>query len=129
MFRAHKEAHSMKIGAGGLQSQVAQEGAPVSKIDAARMRPAGEDIGADVSNYRAQVNREDLFRTVEKMNNAAALFNQPYKLRVREKDKKLKVELTFKDGSRVIKEIPPERILDLAENLEQAMGLMIDEQV
>lgn len=119
----------MKIGAGGLQAQAAQDVAPVNKIDPVRLKPTEENIGTDISNYRGQVNRADLFKAVEKLNNAATLFNHPYELRVREKDKKVKVELISKHNSRVVKEIPPERILDLTENIEQAMGLMIDEQV
>ncbi|HOV79653.1 MAG TPA: flagellar protein FlaG [Bacillota bacterium] len=119
----------MKIGAGGLQAQVAQEVAPVNRIESVRLKPAEEIIGTDVSNYKAQVNRADLFKAVEKLNSAAALFNRPYELRVREKDRRIKVELVAKGKSRVVKEIPAERVLGLADDMEQAMGLMVDEQV
>lgn len=64
----------MKIGAGGLQSIIAQDA--VRTLDAARLRPtAGEELlqSEDLALRRM---RYELNKAVERMNRAAEMYNQ-----------------------------------------------------
>lgn len=119
----------MKIGAGGLQAQVAQDGMPGTKAETGRLKTAKETLDADISHYQNPVNRSDLFKAVEKLNKAAELFNQPYEFRVNEDGKKPTVELTTGDKTQVVKEIPSNRVIALAQHMEQTVGLLLDEHV
>lgn len=119
----------MKVGAGGLQSQVTQDVTQVRRVEQGRQYFSDERQSTENSNYQKPVDGAELFKAVEKLNNAAVMFNCPYFFKIREEKKKQKVELTIRGKSTVVKEVPPERVLVLAEEPEQAMGFALDEQI
>lgn len=75
----------MKIGAGGLQSIVAQEAART--LDAARLKPTvGEELlqSEDLALRRM---RYELNKALERMRRTAVMYNQPLDLSLIKKDK------------------------------------------
>lgn len=80
----------MKIGAGGLQSMVAQDATRV--LDAGRAKPtAGEALlqGEDLAMRRQ---RYELHKAVERMRQAAELYNQPLEFRVKKEKLRIKAQ-------------------------------------
>lgn len=78
----------MKIGAGGLQSMIAQDATRV--MDASRARPdAGEALlqGEDLAMRRQMY---ELNKAVERMRRAAEMFNQPLEFMVKKDKLKIK---------------------------------------
>jgi hypothetical protein len=78
----------MKIGAGGLQSMVAQDASRV--LDTSRGRPTAEEAllqGEDLAMRRMQY---ELNRAVERMRQAAELYNQPLEFIVAKDKPKIK---------------------------------------
>ncbi|RDV84782.1 hypothetical protein [Ammonifex thiophilus] len=101
----------MKVGAGGLQSQILYEGLAV-------LRP---DVVAEKELSLAR-NRtwpeEELVRLVEELNLAAALFNYPYRFRV-ERDRSGRIGIfRYREGKEEAEEITPEEAKALKEKLQ-----------
>ncbi len=74
----------MKIGAGGLQAQVAQESARV--LDTGRARPTAGEALLQSRDLALRRQRYELHKAAERMRRAAELYNQPLQFKVK-KDK------------------------------------------
>jgi len=115
----------MKIAAGGLQSLV-NDVLPVKKIDflAGQKKQESEQREA-ISSY-AGVDRENLGKTVEKLNRATELFEQRISFKIHDETKRLMVRVIDDNTGEVIKEIPPEDMLDIEANISKMIGIILD---
>ncbi len=73
--------------------------------------------------------REDLNRIVETVNKTSELFNRHLKFKFYEKTNRTIIQIIDDKTDTVIREIPPEKLLDMAANMERAVGLIFDENV
>ncbi len=78
----------MKIGAGGLQAQIVQDAARVQ--DVSRFKPTVEEVLLQSEDLALRKMRYELNKAVEKMRQAAEMFNQPLDFIVK-KEGKLKI--------------------------------------
>jgi hypothetical protein len=78
----------MKIGAGGLQAQVVQDAARIT--DASRSKPTVEQVLLQSEDLALSKMRYELNKAVERMRQAAEMFNQPLDFLVK-KEGKLKI--------------------------------------
>jgi flagellar protein FlaG len=69
---------------------------------------------------------EDLEEEVEKINTAAQTFNTGLRFRIHEGSERVMVEVVDLDENEVIKEIPPEKILNMVAQIQNIIGLFID---
>jgi flagellar protein FlaG len=69
---------------------------------------------------------EDLEEQVEKINTAAQTFNTGLRFRIHEESERVMVEVVDLDENEVIKEIPPEKILNMVAQIQNIIGLFID---
>lgn len=70
----------MKIGAGGLQAQIAQEAARVP--DASRVRPTAAEALLQSEDLALRRLHYELNKAVERMRQAAQMYNQPLEFSV-----------------------------------------------
>jgi len=75
----------MKIGAGGLQALVAQDA--VRNLDAGRLKPTTEETLLQSEDLALQKMRYALNKAVERMRQAAEMYNQPLEFMVKRGDK------------------------------------------
>lgn len=69
-----------------------------------------------------------LLEKVEQLNETAQLFNKKLHFEIHEETQRIMVQVMYADTGEVIREIPPQRILDLLARIEQALGILVDEK-
>lgn len=74
----------------------------------------------------AGVNLDQLRRAVEELQTTANLTNRQLEFRLEGDFERLQVKVVDRMKDEVIREIPPTRILEMADRLKTAMGMMVD---
>lgn len=69
---------------------------------------------------------EDLQDAVEKVNITADTFNISLRFRIHEESERIMVQVVNLENNEVIKEIPPEKILNVVAQIQNIIGLFID---
>lgn len=123
----------MGIGGGGLEAmatyelttavQKTQKSVPSEKSKEAIANSIGE-----VDSSQSKVNPEELIKVVDKLNKTSDLYNQGLRFKVHEGTERLMVQIVNEDSGEVIKEIPPEKVLDMEASIRQIVGLIIDKK-
>ncbi|OPX92023.1 MAG: FlaG protein [Pelotomaculum sp. PtaB.Bin104] len=121
----------MRIGSGGLQAVITNDAVKQPRPPDNVQRLANEPPGETGLSSSAP-SRQEVIRAVDKLNYAAELYNRPLEFRLKEKDKKMKVQVREKGygnyGSQ-LREIPPEKAIEMAETLSKRFGGLYDEEV
>lgn len=73
--------------------------------------------------------KEEVRDKVEEMNNIVDLLDRDIAFKLHDKTKQLMVQIIDVKTQEVIKEMPPEELLDLIARIEEMVGLIIDEKV
>lgn len=75
-----------------------------------------------------QVSEKDLKELVDKANQLIGQNNTRVQFSIHDKTHQIMVKLVDSSTNEVIKEIPPEKMVDLVYNLCQQMGIFVDEK-
>ena len=75
-----------------------------------------------------EFNREGLEEAVEETNRMVFKDNNKFEFKVHERTGRMMVKLVDQDTKEVIKEIPPEKILDLVASIWDLVGILVDER-
>src|SRR5690606_9480682 len=78
------------------------------------------------SETRREVDRAQLEDALEKLTRSADLFNKGLQFRIHDKTGRLIVRVIDRETEEVIRDIPPERILDLVASIEAFLGLLFE---
>ena len=93
----------------------------------------GPVLGTSTSNKTGSQIADDLKETVidgvEHLNAAADIFNKGLHFTIHEDTEQLVVEIINKDTGEVIRQIPPEYMLEVIAKIDALLGLFIDECV
>ncbi|HHW49106.1 MAG TPA: flagellar protein FlaG [Clostridiaceae bacterium] len=65
---------------------------------------------------------------IERANRAISIANRKFEFSIHEKTKQIMVKVINTDTNEVIREIPPEKILDIVASLMELAGLIVDER-
>jgi flagellar protein FlaG len=116
----------MKIGGGGLEALATQDlTTAVRKTDKNQPEQMATDT---VDSSQAQVNPDQLIKAVENLNKTSELYNQGLHFKVHEETKQLVVQIVNQESGEVIKQIPPEEVLDMEARIGEMVGLIIDKK-
>ncbi len=116
----------MKIGAGGLQSLAVREALVIRPAEAGGAAERAADFRAALlasAGVPAGTAGDELVRAVESLNKAAELFNQRFGFVMREGGR---VEVVERAGRRPVAELPRERVVASARELEEAVGAVLN---
>lgn len=87
---------------------------------------SGQDSSNSYSGARDQLNNEQIKKAVEKLNermsHSEAVFG------IHEKTNRLTIKIVDKETKEVIKELPPEKTLDMIAKAWELAGLLVDER-
>jgi len=83
---------------------------------------AGEQKGLEIS-------RDDLEQAVEQLNNTMRVYNTKLRFEIHEKSGEIMVKVLNSDDGSVIREIPPEKTLDMVAYFKEMLGLIIDKLI
>lgn len=118
----------MKIGAGGLQIQAVHE--VIVKKQAENSADFGKKQSAEAKGMEQigsgiKAAPSDVMKAVEKLNEYTQLSNSYLQFQIHDETKKLMVKVIDANGE-VIREIPPEKTLEMLARLEESCGAIID---
>lgn len=82
----------------------------------------------DATREGYKYNREDLEQAVKQSNSVLFKDDNQFEFKVHEGTGRMMVKLINKETKEVIKEIPPEKILDLIANIWDLVGILVDER-
>ncbi len=82
-----------------------------------REQPVGEWDGSNI---------EELDKGIQQMNKAAEAFNVELRFSIHEGTDRVMVQVVNKQSQEVIREIPPERVLNMVAQIQNMIGLFVD---
>lgn len=110
------------------------ENVVVDKIPSLEVKDAAA-VGTDLLNYVKlhpdyipSVGEKTFIQAVEEANKKLAGANTEFRFSIHEKTKQISVKIINTETKEVIREIPPEKILDLVAKLCEQAGLLVDEK-
>ena len=77
--------------------------------------------------YNREFNRDELQKAIED-SNRFLLRNDRFEFKIHERTNRLMVKLVDNETDEIIKEIPPEKILDLVASIWDLVGILVDER-
>lgn len=118
----------MKVGGGGLQALIGESISPVKRIDPAQNKKDEPSL-FDPGINKPVPTKDELIHAVEEMNHVIDLVNKDLKFKLHEETERIMVKVLDRDSGEILKEIPPEELLDMLVSLKEAVGIFIDKYV
>lgn len=87
----------------------------------------GENI-EQISGLRSQLSEKDLIYGIEKASENLEIYDKRLEFSIHEGTKQIMVKIIDTKNDEVIKEIPPEKILDMVAHLMELAGIIVDEK-
>lgn len=84
------------------------------------------EINADTQRHRFK--REDLEEAIKDINKMILGPDSRFEFKVHERTGRFMIKLIDNDTDEIIKEIPPEKILDLVASIWDLVGILVDER-
>lgn len=94
-------------------------GRPVNVLSEPALTPA-QQVSDDYS--------EQLKKAIESLNSASQIVNKQLRFQLHEGSGRMKVQVVNSATQEVIKEIPPEAVLEAAARVKEIIGLLLDER-
>ncbi len=88
-----------------------------------------EAEGKNLNSENTQVTEEQVIKAIEQANKAMELIQTRFEFSIHEKTKEIIVRVYNKETGELIREIPPEKILDIVAKIWELAGLIVDERV
>jgi flagellar protein FlaG len=77
-----------------------------------------------------EVSKQELQKVIDNLNRLFGIANHPYlKFQIHEATDKLMVRIMDIETKRVVRELPPEQVLDMEARIQHFVGLLIDEKI
>jgi len=74
------------------------------------------------------ISEKAVIDAIERANNAISIANRKFEFSIHEKTKQIMVKVINTDTNEVVREIPPEKILDILAGMMELAGLIVDER-
>lgn len=85
-------------------------------------------IGLKPVFERSDLSEKTVINTIEKANDAITITNRRFEYSIHEKTNEIMVKVIDADTDEVIREIPPEKILDMIAKIWELAGILVDER-
>ena len=72
---------------------------------------------------------QDLKERVEQLNETLRVFDKRLRFDIHEETNRVMVQVLDAETDEILREIPPEKILDMVASIEEAIGLIVDERI
>ena len=104
-----------------------KKAAPVHSNTAKRDRPKSPQQVQEIANpLDSSVSTEFIERTLDQINKSISFYNREMRISVHEKTQRIMVKVMDTDNHTVIREIPPEKVLDSFAQTLQLAGILLD---
>lgn len=82
-----------------------------------------------INSEKRKVEEEQIISAIEKANKEFMIYDRKFEFSIHEKTKAIMVKVIDAKNDEIIREIPPEKILDMVAKLWELAGIMVDEKV
>ncbi|NLC52328.1 MAG: flagellar protein FlaG [Firmicutes bacterium] len=106
------------------QKQVEETRQPATDT---RVRQREQALGREHYNEETKSHQERLEEEVARLNETAELFNIGLRFSIHKESERIMVQVYDRVEDKVIKEIPPERVLNLVAQIQNMIGILLDE--
>ena len=96
-------------------------------VDVEHETPREDKFDPDRMRQELQLHREDVERLVEELQELDRFVDKGFDYNIHEDTEKLWVEVVDRNNQEVIREIPPEKLLDVVAGIKEVVGLFLDE--
>lgn len=113
---------------------LASRGQPSARLEPARAAasPAGRTDGGQANegakSSKPRLRMADLDSVANKLNGAASALDVQAHFSVHKSTGRIMVKIINTRTGQVLREIPPEKLVDLASSMERMLGLVVDEK-
>ena len=83
---------------------------------------------SDFDKKEMPISEKVLIEAIEKANRAISGANRRFEFTIHEKTKEIMIKVIDSDTNDVVREIPPEKILDMVARMWEMLGLIVDER-
>jgi len=91
----------------------------------------GDEKTVHYSEYEKRelpISEKAVLQAVEKANKAVSMAGRTFEYSIHEKTKEIMIKVIDSDTKEVIREIPPEKTLDMVASMMEMAGLLVDER-
>ena len=83
---------------------------------------------SDIEEYATSVGEKALIAAIDRANKKLEGVNTEFEFKVHEKTKQINIKVLNKETGELIREIPPEKVLDMVAHMWEMAGLLVDER-
>lgn len=88
----------------------------------------GENVEQQIHGQKSQFNEKELIVGSEKANEKLEVYDKRLEFSIHEGTKQIMVKIVDTKNDEIIKEIPPEKILDMVAYFMELAGIIVDEK-
>lgn len=92
-----------------------------------RIFPERDEIQPEEPD-KVALSEKTVINAIEHANNAIRITNRRFEFSIHEKTKEIMVKVIDADTDEIIREIPPEKILDMVAMMWEMVGIIVDER-
>ncbi|MBO8173155.1 MAG: flagellar protein FlaG [Bacillaceae bacterium] len=113
----------------GKQVESINKSVPSAETNPHQEKQQLQTSGEENKDKNQLLNEEQLQAKLDKINHTVALYNKQLKFEFHKDANQLMVKVINKETHEVIRELPPEEILDLEARIRNMIGILIDEKL
>jgi len=89
------------------------------------------NVATNMSNegFDKKINEDELISAIESANKSVNVYDRKLEFSIHEKTKEIMVKVIDTNTDEVIREIPPEKVLDMVAKLWELAGILVDKKV
>ncbi len=107
-----------------------QVGTDEKRVNSERQEVAKEKGPEEVKRIEdKKYSEEEVIDFIEKANNQFVAYDRKFEFSIHDKTKQIMVKILDSVTNEVIKELPPEKVLDIIAGLWEVAGIIVDEKI
>ena len=91
--------------------------------------PTREGKNAQKTSHESLINKEMLEIALEELDELNRIIDKGFQFQIHEGSDRIWVQVIDKHTDEIIREVPPEQVLDIVAGLKEIVGLLIDEKL
>lgn len=112
-----------------LDRSLASESIPkVKAIDTVKPKPLGSNKDTDYPEQK-KLSEQDVIGIIEKANKDFIVYDRKFEFSIHEKTKQIMIKVIDANNDEVIRELPPEKVLDMVAAMWEMAGIIIDKKI
>ncbi|WP_281883017.1 flagellar protein FlaG [Paenibacillus sp. YYML68] len=93
-----------------------------------QMNSVKELKSEELKGRKVTVGEEELIKAIEKANKALQGITTTFEFKIHEATREIMVKVLDKETGKVVRELPPEKVLDMVAKLWEKAGIIVDER-